>query len=123
MDNGIDTTHEDLKNVLWHNPKEIAGNKKDDDGNGYADDIYGWNFLGNADGKNVMSNSSEWIRVYWRYKNKFEGIKINPDTLSQQERYEYSIWKKARSGVVGKGPSQAKVGFVKRIYKRNCFLR
>jgi cell wall-associated protease len=109
LDNGIDTTHEDLKNMLWRNPKEIPNNKKDDDNNGYADDYYGWNFLGNPDGRNVMSNSSEWIRVYWRYKNKFEGIKINPDTLSQQEHYEYSIWKKARGGVVGVGFSKAKL--------------
>ncbi len=113
LDNGIDTSHEDLKNILWHNPKEIAGNKKDDDGNGYIDDIYGWNFLGNADGKNVMSNSSEWIRVYWRYKDKFDGKTINVDTLSKQEQYEYTIWQKARSGVVGNGPSQGRLDTIR----------
>src|SRR5690348_1391766 len=35
IDSGVDTTHEDLKNILWHNPKEIPGNGIDDDGNGY----------------------------------------------------------------------------------------
>src|SRR3982751_2979522 len=45
IDSGVDTTHEDLKNILWHNPKEIPGNGVDDDGNGYVDDVYGWNFL------------------------------------------------------------------------------
>src|SRR6476469_1393403 len=44
LDGGIDTTHEDLKTVLWTNPKEIAGNGIDDDGNGYVDDVHGWNF-------------------------------------------------------------------------------
>ncbi|MCH5686491.1 S8 family serine peptidase [Niabella sp. W65] len=44
VDSGIDTTHEDLKPVLWINPKEIPGNGIDDDKNGYIDDIYGWNF-------------------------------------------------------------------------------
>jgi hypothetical protein len=44
IDSGIDTTHEDLRPVLWRNPKEIPGNGKDDDGNGYVDDIHGWNF-------------------------------------------------------------------------------
>jgi len=53
IDGGADTTHEDLKNILWHNPKEIANNGKDDDGNGYTDDVYGWNSLGNKDGSNV----------------------------------------------------------------------
>ena len=52
IDSGIDTTHEDLKPILWKNPKEISGNGIDDDGNGYVDDIYGWNFLGGRDGNN-----------------------------------------------------------------------
>jgi len=48
VDSGVDINHEDLKAVIWINPKEIAGNKIDDDKNGYIDDIHGWNFLGNA---------------------------------------------------------------------------
>ena len=98
LDSGIDTTHEDLKEVLWTNPKEIPGNKKDDDGNGYTDDVHGWNFLGNPDGRNVTEASSEWIRVYWRYKDKYEGKTINAESLSPEQRYEYTMWQKARSG-------------------------
>ncbi|MES2862828.1 MAG: S8 family peptidase [Bacteroidota bacterium] len=48
VDSGVDINHEDLKSVIWTNPKEIAGNKIDDDKNGYIDDIHGWNFLGDA---------------------------------------------------------------------------
>lgn len=44
VDGGIDVTHEDLKESLWVNPGEIPGNEVDDDGNGYVDDIYGWNY-------------------------------------------------------------------------------
>lgn len=44
IDTGIDFNHEDLSNVMWVNQDEIAGNNTDDDGNGYIDDIYGWNF-------------------------------------------------------------------------------
>jgi cell wall-associated protease len=102
LDSGIDTAHEDLKPVLWVNPREVPGNGKDDDGNGYVDDIHGWNFLGHPDGRNVNSTSSEWIRVYWRYKDRYEGKTIDPATLSQQEQYTYAQWQKARSGVVGK---------------------
>jgi subtilisin family serine protease len=43
IDTGIDWRHPDLANNMWTNPGEIAGNNKDDDGNGYVDDIYGWN--------------------------------------------------------------------------------
>ncbi len=46
IDSGVDIDHEDLKGKIWKNTKEIAGNKKDDDGNGYVDDVNGWNFLG-----------------------------------------------------------------------------
>ena len=48
LDSGIDLNHEDLKNVLWTNTKEIPGNNKDDDNNGYVDDIHGYNFLGES---------------------------------------------------------------------------
>ncbi|MCC5609443.1 S8 family serine peptidase [Nostoc sp. CHAB 5834] len=44
VDTGVDYNHEDLKNNIWTNTKEIAGNGIDDDGNGYIDDNYGWNF-------------------------------------------------------------------------------
>ncbi len=48
VDSGVDINHEDLKAVIWTNPNEIAGNKIDDDKNGYVDDMHGWNFLGDA---------------------------------------------------------------------------
>ena len=44
IDSGIDYTHPDLANNIWTNPGEIAGNGIDDDGNGYVDDIHGWDF-------------------------------------------------------------------------------
>jgi subtilisin family serine protease len=44
IDTGIDTDHEDLKGIMWTNPKEIPNNGIDDDKNGYVDDIHGWNF-------------------------------------------------------------------------------
>src|SRR4051812_27273964 len=50
IDNGVDTNHEDLKNKIWTNKKEIPGNGIDDDNNGYIDDIHGWNFRGTKDG-------------------------------------------------------------------------
>ncbi|HSD14354.1 MAG TPA: S8 family peptidase, partial [Flavobacterium sp.] len=58
VDSGIDIDHEDLKPSIWTNPKEIAGNGKDDDNNGYIDDIHGWNFLGNAEHENM-----EFVRI------------------------------------------------------------
>ena len=48
IDSGIDLTHPDLHiNNIWVNEKETAGNRKDDDDNGYVDDLIGWNFVQN----------------------------------------------------------------------------
>ncbi len=68
IDGGVDTSHVDLLPHLWHNPREIAGNGKDDDGNGYVDDTWGWNFIGGADGKDVDHETLEITRLYARCK-------------------------------------------------------
>ncbi|MBW4594824.1 MAG: S8 family peptidase [Brasilonema angustatum HA4187-MV1] len=47
LDTGVDFNHDDLKDNIWTNPKEIAGNGKDDDGDGLVDDVHGWNFVDN----------------------------------------------------------------------------
>ncbi len=44
IDTGVDLDHEDLAGALWQNPGEIAANGVDDDGNGFVDDFYGWDF-------------------------------------------------------------------------------
>ncbi len=44
IDTGADTSHPDLEESLWTNPGEIPGDGIDNDGNGYIDDIHGWNF-------------------------------------------------------------------------------
>src|SRR5690606_10835357 len=49
IDGGFDIDHEDLKENIWRNEGEIPDNGIDDDGNGYVDDIVGWNAqLGNG---------------------------------------------------------------------------
>ncbi|MGK7939232.1 MAG: S8 family serine peptidase [Crocosphaera sp.] len=48
LDTGVDRNHSDLNDNIWKNTKEIAGNGIDDDGNGYIDDVYGWNFTNNT---------------------------------------------------------------------------
>lgn len=48
LDSGIDLGHEDLDGVIWRNPGETPANGKDDDNNGYVDDVHGYNFLGES---------------------------------------------------------------------------
>ncbi|MFM1902830.1 MAG: hypothetical protein RLZZ440_730, partial [Planctomycetota bacterium] len=47
IDSGVDVNHPDLAANIWRNPGEIAGNGVDDDGNGFIDDISGWDFVSN----------------------------------------------------------------------------
>lgn len=70
IDAGIDITHEDIKDLIWVNHDEIAGNNIDDDKNGYVDDINGWNFLGNS------------------YNETLEMTRIIRDELKDNRRYE-----------------------------------
>lgn len=83
IDSGVDSEHEDLKNVMWVNPGESGldanGNDKrsngiDDDGNGFVDDVHGWNFLGkvNDDGthSNMGPTNLEMTRELVRMKKK-----------------------------------------------------
>ena len=95
IDSGVDTTHEDLKKILWTNPREIPGNGIDDDGNGYVDDIHGWNFLGNKDGTNLKKETDERTRVYYRFKDKFDGKQVDTSVLTNDEKWQYLEWTKA----------------------------
>ena len=101
IDSGIDTLHEDLKPVLWINPKEIPGNGKDDDKNGYIDDVNGWNFLGGKDGRNVKEDSYEAARVYHKYKTKYDGKEINENELTEADKTEFTMWQKAKAKIMG----------------------
>lgn len=58
IDMGFDITHEDLQESIWNNSDEIPGNGTDDDGNGYVDDIVGWDFVNQTNGLN--SNDCDW---------------------------------------------------------------
>jgi thermitase len=53
LDTGVDLAHEDLQDAIWINADEIANNGVDDDGNGFVDDVNGWDF---ADGDNMPTD-------------------------------------------------------------------
>ncbi len=95
LDSGVDTTHEDLKKVLWRNPKEIPDNGIDDDKNGYIDDVFGWNFLGGKNGKSLKKAGDERARVYHKFKNQFAGLIVDTTKLSAVEKAKYIMWSKA----------------------------
>ena len=81
VDSGVDIEHEDLKGMIWTNPKEIAGNGIDDDKNGFIDDVHGWNFLGDAVHENLEmtrvvkkgdDGSAQYKQALAQYNEKYE---------------------------------------------------
>ncbi|RYY40799.1 MAG: peptidase S8 [Chitinophagaceae bacterium] len=113
IDSGIDSTHEDLRPILWTNPNEIPGNGVDDDKNGYVDDVHGWNFLGNKDGRNVTEDSYEGVRFYWKHKARFEGI--DTTQLTGKDLADYTVWKRARIDLENSVKSD-EVLYLQRLY-------
>lgn len=95
IDGGVDIDHEDLKEVIWVNEDEIPNNQKDDDGNGYVDDVYGWNFIGGPDGKNVEHDTFELTRIYRDLHPQFS--EIDTTMLSKEKREELEYYKEIRS--------------------------
>jgi subtilisin family serine protease len=107
IDSGVDTLQEDLKPILWHNPGEIPGNGIDDDKNGYIDDVYGWNFIGGKDGRNVHQDSYEAARVYWKLKDKYDDKVADTTTMNDAEKAEYATYLRAKDAVTkGVDPAQ-----------------
>jgi subtilisin family serine protease len=117
IDSGVDTAHEDLRSILWKNPKEIPGNGIDDDKNGYVDDVYGWNFLGGRDGTNVEKDSYEASRVYNQLKPKWAGRNIRIDSLNTADKREYQMWLKAKFDLVGEDAATSNIEEMKKNFE------
>ena len=109
IDSGVDTAHEDLKKILWTNKKEIPGNGIDDDHNGYIDDVHGWNFLGNKNGDDLEKASDERSRVYYKFKDQFEGKDIDTSSLTADEKWTYREWQKAAADMTISSDEQMEV--------------
>ncbi len=93
IDGGADPNHEDLKEVIWTNTKEIPDNGIDDDHNGYIDDVHGWNFIGGKNG-DIEHEASELSRIYQKGNRKFS--KMDTTHLSGEDVKQFEEYKKIR---------------------------
>lgn len=73
IDSGVKLAHEDIRDNLWKNRREIPGNRRDDDRNGYVDDVYGFNFASRIADPNpqITSANSSW---QWSHGTKVAGL-------------------------------------------------
>ncbi len=92
VDSGVDINHEDLKSIIWTNPKEIPNNGIDDDNNGFVDDVHGWNFLGEINQDNLEyvrilkkgdTNSPDYKRAEEKYNKEFKDANEKIELYSQ----------------------------------------
>ena len=132
LDSGVDTDHEDLNTLVWVNKKEKKGKEgKDDDKNGYVDDVLGWSFLGGKDGS-IDHEALEVTRLVRRDAVRFANV--TPETVPAADKADYEAYlahkkvveeglKKAESSLKGyENIKTAIENFVKKLGKDNPTL-
>lgn len=96
LDSGVQVDHPGLAKNVWTNPNEVPGNGKDDDGNGYIDDVHGWNFIGGKNG-DIDIDNMEVTRVVKKYKPVFEGDDSAKNKANQAKMPEdFAMYMKAK---------------------------
>jgi len=93
IDGEMDIDHKQLKNTIWVNSDEILKNGKDDDNNGYIDDIHGWNFLGNTNGENNRYVNFEFTRIL----KKLAPVYAEKPITEQKDSALFGLYQKVKS--------------------------
>jgi len=96
LDSGVQVDHPGLVKNIWSNPNEVPNNGKDDDGNGYIDDVHGWNFIGGKNG-DIGIDNMEVTRVVAKYKPVFEGDDSTKNKANQAKMpEEFAMYMKSK---------------------------
>nr|WP_314497640.1 S8 family serine peptidase [uncultured Chryseobacterium sp.] len=96
LDSGVQVDHPGLVKNIWSNPNEVPNNGKDDDGNGYIDDVHGWNFIGGKNG-DIGVDNMEVTRVVAKYKPVFEGDDSAKNKANQAKMpEEFAMYMKSK---------------------------
>ncbi len=96
LDSGVQIDHPGLVKNIWTNPNEVPNNGKDDDGNGYIDDVHGWNFIGGKNG-DIGIDNMEVTRVVAKYKPVFEGDDSAKNKANQAKMpEEFAMYMKSK---------------------------
>lgn len=110
LDSGVETDHPGLIKNMWKNPNEVPNNGKDDDKNGYVDDIHGWNFIGGKNG-DIDIDNMEVTRVVKKYQSVFEGTDSTVNKANQAKmREEFDMYMRAKD-IFTKKSTEAKQGY------------
>ncbi len=94
LDTQIDLNHEDLKDQIWTNSKEIPNNNIDDDHNGYVDDIHGWSYISAKNGSYVVWANFEYVRIIRKWQPVFQDkteLEISTKDLPNFKEYQRAL--------------------------------
>jgi len=142
IDDSVDIAHPDLAANIWTNPGEIAGNGIDDDGNGFIDDVHGWDFKNNDNNPSadigageghgtavagsigaVGNNNTGIAGVSWNVA--IMPLKFNRDVASEVMSIDYAIAKGANivnASFGGSSPSVAEQQAIQRLQNAGILL-
>lgn len=110
LDSGVEVDHPGLIKNMWTNVNEIPNNGKDDDKNGYIDDVHGWNFIGGKNG-DIYDDNLEVTRVVKKYQPIFEGPDSTVNKANQAKmKEEFEMYMKSKE-LFTKKSIEAKQGF------------
>src|SRR5690606_25214361 len=110
LDSGVEVDHPGLIKNMWKNPNEVPNNGKDDDGNGYVDDVHGWNFIGGKNG-DIDADNLEVTRIVKKYQSVFEGADSSQNKTNQAKMpAEFEMYMKSKEIYTKKG-MEAKQAF------------
>jgi subtilisin family serine protease len=90
IDDGVDIFHPDFEGRIWRNTEEIPDNGIDDDGNGYVDDVHGWNFLGNPNGECIEFENLELTRLLRPLQTRFADAE--PKKIAKVDKKDFATY-------------------------------
>lgn len=116
IDSGVDVNHEDLQGKIWINEGEIANDGIDNDGNGYVDDVFGWNFIGGSNGMATIVKDGSLANGL-RLEKGDPSAQVDADTLEITRELLRMKKLKARVEELGETLSAQQEAYLNRIQK------
>lgn len=116
IDSGVDVNHEDLQGNIWINEDEVANDGIDNDGNGYVDDVFGWNFIGGSNGMATIVKD-ETLKNGIRLVKGDPAAQIDADTLEVTRELVRMKKLKQRVEELGESLTPLQAAYLEKVQK------
>lgn len=116
IDSGVDVNHEDLQGKIWINEGEIPNDGIDNDGNGYVDDVFGWNFIGGSHGMATIVKDDSLANGLRLIKGD-PAAQVDADTLEVTRELVRMKELKSRVEELGESLSASQAAYLDKLTK------